>query len=489
MTPTLILSVIGIYFLLLIILSWYTNRNANEQSFYLGNRKSHWLLISFGMIGTSLSGVTFISVPGLVGNIGHINGQFSYLQVVMGYFFGYLVIALVLLPIYYRLNLTSIYGYLEQRFGYWSYKTGSAFFMLSRLIGSSFRLFLTAGVLHHFVFMPMGVPFWVTVAVTIALIFVYTNKGGMKTIIITDTFQTTVMIGALIFTIVYMYNELGFGIPRLVDEVNRQELGQMFFWDDSPRNFWKQFGSGFLIALVMTGLDQDMMQKNLSCKNIKEAQKNIYTLSVSMMLVTSLFVFFGALMYVYAYTKGIEIPAKSDLLYPTLAMQHFPALIGILFLIGLIAAAYSSADGTLTALTTAFVMDFLDFGKKGENVGVRRWVHVGFAALTFILIIVFEMINDDSVLTNIFKAAGFTYGPLLGLFAFGIGTKRPVMDAWVPFISIFSMLFSMLLNAKSKVWFNGYEIGFEILFYNGLVTFVLLWLSSYIRTSEKHVNA
>lgn len=445
-------------------------------------------MISFGMIGTSLSGVTFISVPGLVGNVEHINGQFSYLQVVMGYFFGYLVIALVLLPIYYRLNLTSIYGYLESRFGYWSYKTGSAFFMLSRLVGSSFRLFLTAGVLHQFVFLQMGVPFWVTVAVTIALIFVYTTKGGMRTIIYTDTLQTAVMLSALIFTIYFMYSELGLGMSKLANEVDRMGMGQMFFWDDSPRNFWKQFGSGFLIALVMTGLDQDMMQKNLSCKNLGEAQKNIYTLSVTMLLVTTLFVFFGALMYVYAYSKGIVIPEKSDLLYPTLAMEHFPAFIGVLFLIGLIAAAYSSADGTLTALTTAFVMDFLEFGKKGENTSLRRWVHLGFAALTFALIVVFEMINDDSVLTNIFKAAGFTYGPLLGLFAFGIGTKRPVMDTWVPWISIFSMVFSMILNAKSKIWFNGHVIGFEILFYNGLLTFLLLWLSSYITTSKNSVK-
>jgi Na+/proline symporter len=479
MSPILIGAVIGGYFLMLIAISWFTNRNTDDKSFYLGNRQAPWYLISFGMIGASLSGVTFISVPGVVGNIGHINGQFSYLQVVMGYFVGYIVIARVLLPIYYNLNLVSIYGYLEQRFGYWSYKTGSAFFLLSRLIGSSFRLFLTAGVLHHFIFSPMGVPFWLTVAVTIVLIYIYTFKGGIKTIIYTDTIQTAVMLAALGLTIYMMMSNLDMSVSELFVQLKEKNLSKMFFWDSSPRNFWKQFGSGFLIALVMTGLDQDMMQKNLSCKNLKEAQKNLYTLSFTMIVVTSVFVIFGGLLYLYAWQKGIAIPEKTDLLYPVVALEHFGGAVGILFIIGLIAAAYSSADSTLTALTTAFVVDFLDFEKKGEDKKTRSYVHIGFAFITFLMIIAFDLVNDDSVITNIFKAAGFTYGPLLGLFAFGIASKRQIKDNWVPIICISSMLFSFVLNAQAANWFNGYKIGFEILFYNGLLTFIGLWLSSY----------
>ncbi len=485
MSLGLIASLIGGYFLILILVSLITDRNSDENSFYLGNRKAHWFMISFGMIGASLSGVTFISVPGVVGNIGHINGQFSYLQVVLGYFLGYFVIASVLLPIYYRLNLTSIYGYLESRFGFWSYKTGSAFFLLSRLVGSSIRLFLTAGVLDHFLFKPLGVPFWVTVAATILLIYVYTFKGGIKTIIYTDTLQTLMMLGALGFTIYYLLQGLNFSVQDFFTEMEARNLNQIFFWDDSPRNFWKQFGSGFLIALVMTGLDQDMMQKNLGCKNLHEAKKNIYTLSFMMAIVNTLFVAFGALLYVYSYQKGIAIPAKTDLLYPTLAIEHLGGIVGVLFVLGLIAAAYSSADSTLTSLTTAFVVDFLNFEKKGGSIRTRRWVHIGFAFLTFLLIVIFQLMADDSVITSIFKAAGYTYGPLLGLFAYGILTKKPVWDQAVPFICVASMFISFYINKMAPIWWDGYTIGFEILFYNGLLTFILLFLSTLIQNRKQ----
>ena len=391
LSPSLILTIVAAYFLLLMVISYFTGRNASDSTFFLANRRSAWYLVAFGMVGASLSGVTFISIPGAVG-AGGTNQAFSYMQIVFGYLLGYFVVANVLLPVYYRLNLTTIYSYLEKRLGFYSHKTGSFFFLLSRTIGASFRLYLVAIVLQRFVMDAYGVPFWLTVLTTIILIWIYTYRGGIKTIVITDTLQTFCMLTAVALTIVVIARELGTGISDLPALISQSEYGQMFFfkggWGDT-NYFWKQFISGALITIVMTGLDQDMMQKNLSCRNIREAKKNMYSLAVVLVFVNILFLSLGAMLYIYAAREGISIPDKSDQLYPAIALQHLPASIGILFVLGLIAAAYSSADSALTSLTTSFCIDFLGFEKRDDKRNernkrrVRYMVHVGFLPVAF----------------------------------------------------------------------------------------------------------
>ena len=484
MSPQLIIGLILAYFGLLIFISWITSRKSDVKSFYLGNRQAPWYLVSFGMIGATLSGVTFISVPGMIGNIDHINGQFSYFQVILGYIIGYWVIAGLLLPIYYRMNLTSIYGYLRERFGWRSHKTGAGFFLFSRVIGAAFRLYLVATVMQAFIFDPWDVPFWVTVSITIGFIWVYTFRSGIKTIIYTDTLQTFFMLTAVFLTVRYVLQTLDLdSVSAIKDAMAQYDIKQTFFWDGSERNFFKQFLSGFFLAIVMTGLDQDMMQKNLSCKNIGEAQKNMYTLSVTMFFVNTLFVLFGALLYVYAQSRGIAIPENRDLLYPTLALQHFDLSIGILFILGLIAAAYSSADSALTSLTTSFVVDILEFDRKGERPRLRLFIHIGFSVLLLAVIVVFRYWVDDSVLTSLFRIAGLTYGPLLGLYFFGIFFKGKLSDKLVPIICITSALISFILVKNAEEWFN-MRIGFEILIYNGFLTFVGLWIGSRFHSEQ-----
>lgn len=431
------------------------------------------------MIGTSISGVTFISIPGEVGT-----SQFAYFQVVLGYVVGYTVIRKVLLPLYYRLNLVSIYEYLDSRFGFWAYKSGAFFFLLSRVIGAAFRLFLAAMVLQLAIFDAVGIPFWVTVIVTIFLIWVYTFKGGIKTIVWTDTLQTTFLILALIFTIFFISQELDlslFGLGKLVSE---SEYSTIFVWDwQSPYNFFKQFISGAFIAIVMTGLDQDLMQKNLTCRNLEEAQKNMYWFTILLVFVNLLFLTLGALLYLYAEYKGIEVPARTDELYPMLAVQYFPVALGIAFILGITAAAYASSDSALAALTTSFCVDFLGFKQTDEETKQRTrtriLVHMGFSLLICAVIIVFQIINDQSVVTSVFKAAGYTYGPLLGMFAFGIFSKRKVRDRWIPYVCVLSPILSYILSANSKELLFGYEFGFEILLVNGLFTCIGLWLLSF----------
>lgn len=483
MNPLLVISIIAGYFGLLIFISYLTSRNADNNTFFTGNRQSPWYLVAFGMIGASLSGVTFISVPGEVGS-----SSFSYFQLVLGYLLGYLVIGTVLMPLYYRLNLVSIYTYLEQRFGFWSYKTGAFFFLLSRTIGSSFRLFLVAGVLQIAFFDAIKVPFSVTVFVTIFLIWLYTFKGGIKTIVWTDTLQTLFMLLAVGFSILLIGKELNYSFDDIVDHIQSSRYSQIFYWDwQTGKNFFKQFFAGAFIAIVMTGLDQDMMQKNLTCRNIKDAQKNMFWFSITLVFVNFLFLSLGALLYLYASEKGIEIPARTDNLYPTLALQHFHIVVGILFLLGITAAAYSSADSALTALTTSFCVDILDFKKKPEKrqKKIRMLVHVGFSVLTFVVILLFKALNDDSVIVSVFKAAGYTYGPLLGLYAFGLFTKKPVRDKWVPLVCILAPVLSYLINIYSEQLLWGYRFGFEILILNGFLTFMgLLALSKPGRVEE-----
>jgi SSS family transporter len=478
MNPYLTISILAAYFGVLLLISHFTSRGANNLTFFTANRQSPWFLVAYGMIGASLSGVTFISVPGEVGN-----SFFSYFQVVLGYIVGYVVIGTVLLPLYYRMNSLTIYGYLEERFGYYAYKTGASFFLLSRIVGSSFRLFLVAGVLQIAIFDAWNIPFWVAVLVTMVLIWLYTFRGGIKTIVWTDTLQTTFMLLAVVVSIKLIGDELGLSFSQLSETVQASELSRIFFWDwQDGKNFFKQFTSGAFIAIVMTGLDQDMMQKNLTCRSLKDAQKNMLWFTITLVIVNLFFLVLGVLLYEYAAAKGIAIPERTDNLYPMLALNYFPIAAGILFLLGITAAAYSSADSAMTALTTSFCVDILGM-KQAEALDprqgtIRKRVHIGFMLVIFFVIILFEILNDESVINSIFKAAGYTYGPLLGLFAFGLFSKRIVRDQWIPLVCILSPVISYIINANSVAWLGGYQFGFEILILNGLLTFTGLWLFS-----------
>lgn len=476
MSPLAIVGIILGYFILLVAISYFTSKGADNESFFTGNKNSKWYLVAFGMVGASLSGVTFVSVPGWVQN-----SQFSYMQMVFGYLVGYFIVANVLMPLYYRLNLTSIYTYLEQRFGFWSYKTGAFYFLLSRIIGASFRLFLVASVFQIAVFDSWGVPFWVTVAITILLIWIYTFKGGIKTIVWTDTLQTFFMLSAVGITIVVIGLQLDWSFADMISQVNHSEYSKLFFfenWNDK-QYFFKSFLSGVFITIVMTGLDQDMMQKNLSCKNIKEAKWNMYAMSVVLVVVTFVFLFLGALLFLYANQKGIEIPSRTDELFPMLATGGYLGYtVAVCFILGLIAAAYSSADSALTALTTSFCVDILEVKKKALNqqTQLRQRTHIGMSVVLFLVILLFELINDDSVVDALFKAASYTYGPLLGLYAFGLFTKYNVVDRFVPLICLLSPIFCYILNLNSEAWLGGYQFGYDLLIVNGGLTFLGLFL-------------
>ena len=469
MSPTIIISIIAGYFCVLILISFITSSKSDTtDSFFLANRKSPWFVVAFGMIGTSLSGVTFISIPGMVNK-----AEFSYLQFVFGYLLGYLVIATILMPLYYRLNLVSIYAYLEQRFGYWSYKTGAFFFLLARTIGAALRLYVVAGVLQLAVFDALGVPFYISVLITIALIWVYTFRGGMKTIIWTVTFQSLAMLVCVGVSIVSISDELNLSFQGLIKTVEDSQYSTVWFWDvKDSRYFLKQFFSGAFITIVMTGLDQDMMQKNLSCKNLGEAQKNMFTFSIILLVVNILFLSLGALLYIFAQAKGIALPAKGDDVFPFLALNYFPAFAAVAFILGIVAITYASADSALTALTTSFCVDFLDFRNRPEveRKRLKFYVHIGFSLLLMLVIVIFKLINDESVVTAVFKIAGYTYGPLLGLYFFGLFIKRNLQDKLVLVVCFLAPIITYIFNANSKEWFYGYEFGFEILILNGFIT-------------------
>jgi len=479
MSPFLFVGVVLSYFILLVIIGRITSKGADNQSFFIGNRNSKWYLVAFGMIGTSLSGVTFISVPGWVGT-----SQFAYMQMVLGYLLGYLVVATVLMPLYYRLNLTSIYSYLEERFGFWSYKTGAFYFLLSRTIGAAFRLYLVANVLQLAIFDAWGVSYYVTVAITILLIWIYTNKGGIKTIVWTDALQTLFMLTAVGVTIAVIADRMQLDGSQVANLIEKSDFSKVFFFEDwrASNYFWKQFLSGAFITIVMTGLDQDMMQKNLSCKNIKEAQTNMFSFSIVLVIVNLFFLSLGALLFIYAAEINFAIPDKLDNLFPQLAVEnHLGLSVSIFFLLGLIAAAYSSADSALTALTTSFCVDFLSIEKreKSKQKPIRQSVHVGMSLVLYLVIVIFSFISDDSVISSLFKAAGYTYGPLLGLYAFGLMSNRKVKDRWVPMICIIMPIITYLINAYSQTLLNGYIFGFEIIILNGFLTcFSLLIISN-----------
>ncbi|WP_143962335.1 sodium:solute symporter [Litoribacter populi] len=471
MDSTLVLLVITAYFFLLFLISWFTSRKVTAETFFTGDRQSPWFLVAFGMIGASLSGVTFISVPGEVGNT-----SFHYFQVVLGYTLGYAVIALVLLPLYYRLNLVSIYAYLEQRFGFWSYKTGAFFFILSRTLGSSIRVFLVAGVLQLILFDTWGIPFWVSVLITVGLIWLYTHKGGIKTVVWTDTLQTFFMLSAIGVSIYLVSKDLNIsGLGDLVDRVGTDTRSEIFNWNwKSGTNFFKQFLAGAFITIVMTGLDQDMMQKNLTCRNLGDAQKNMFWFTIILVFVNLMILVLGVLLYLYTETNGIEVPLRSDDLYPFLATQHFTAFAGIIFVLGITAAAYSSADSTLTALTTSFCYDFLEIEKnyeKSKQYAIRKKVHLAFTGVMFLVILLFRWINDQSVINAVFTIAGYTYGPLLGLYAFGLFTRWQVNDKMVPYLAVAAPSVAFIISMNSEAWLAGYKFGFEILILNGLLMF------------------
>jgi len=478
MSPSLILICVGVYTLLLFAITYFTSRNADNKSFFIGNRSSKWYIVAYGMIGASLSGVTFLSVPGDVGK-----GAFSYFQMVLGYLLGYAVISFVLLPLYYRLNLTSIYSYLKERLGVYSYKTGAFFFIVSRVIGASFRLFIVVNVLQIFVFDAWGVSFWVTTGIFILLILAYTFQGGVKTIVWTDSLQTTFMLLSLVLSVVLICRQLEFGVGDMFTAIANSDYSKTIVTDWHMKTFLpKHFFGGMFIAIAMTGLDQEMMQKNISCKNIAEAQKNVMTFSITLVVVNFIFLCLGALLYIYTTTKGISLPVRTtDDLFPTIALQHLGTLSAILFIIGLISAAYPSADGALTALTASFCIDFLGFEENKERsekqkTFLRKTVHIGFSFLLLLVIVVFRAINDEAVIRQLFKVANYTYGPLLGLFFFGILTKRKVNDKLVPLVCLLAPLACYFLDVHSSSWFSGYLFGNELLFVNGLLTFCGLWV-------------
>ncbi|WNH11588.1 sodium:solute symporter [Thalassobellus suaedae] len=480
MTATQILLLIAAYFGVLILISYFTGKEDSNDAFFKANKSAPWYLVAFGMIGASLSGVTFISVPGMIGG-----QQFAYMQGVFGFFVGYLFILFVLLPIYYKLNVTSIYQYLEQRFGKISYKTGAFFFLLSRVTGASFRLFLVALAMQYIVFEDIGIPFWATVVISILLIWIYTNRGGIKTIIWTDTLQTLAMLTSVGVAIYLINEKLDWSYIEFLNSNEFSSRGKIFFFDDpnATTYFWKYFIGGIFIAIAMTGLDQDMMQKNLTCKTSQESKKNMFTMATLLVFVNFFFLSLGALLFIYAEKFGLQIPivdgkTRTDLLFPEIAMnQGLGTGLAITFIIGLIAAAYSSADSALTSLTTSFSVDFLNIEKLPieSQKPLRKKVHIGVSILLIIVVIIFNNL-EGNVVGNLFKFATFTYGPLLGLFAFGILTNYQIKDKYAWVIGLLSIVISFAITSLPESIIGSYKFHWEILPLNGLITFMGLIL-------------
>ncbi|MDF3076504.1 MAG: sodium:solute symporter [Sphingobacteriaceae bacterium] len=498
MSPAILLSFIIGYFLLLIAVSYFTSRKSSDNStFFIANRNSKWYLVAFGMIGTALSGVTFISVPGKVGSPG--GDQFEYFQFVLGNAIGFIVIATVLLPLYYRMNLTSIYGYIEKRLGTWSYKTAASIFLLSRTIGSAFRLYLVVIVLQRFIFDSYNVPFWATVLISLALIWSYTFKGGLKTIIITDTLQTVFLVSSVFLTIYFICTSLGLNIPETFEAIKNSNYSKIFFYENFLTNKFhisKQLIGGMFVTIAMTGLDQDLMQKNLSCKNIGEAQKNMFTFTGVFVVLNLFFLSVGALLYIYASKNGIAIPTdaagnpRTDFLFPEIALNHLATVPAIIFMMGLTAATFATTDSALTALTTSFCVDFLGMSSKekaehSSAVRTRHLIHVAFSILMFLVIILFNSVNNAAVVSAIFTVASYTYGPLLGLYGFGLFMKGlDLRDKLVPFICLISPGVCYFLNANSKSLLGGYVFDNELILVNGLITFVGLLIISKPATGQ-----
>lgn len=500
MSPTVLLSFIIGYFLVLIVISYFTSKKSSDNdTFFIANRSSKWYLVAFGMIGTALSGVTFISVPGEVGNLA--GSQFRYFQFVLGNAVGYFIVAGILLPLYYRMRLISIYEVIERTLGKVSHKTAAAIFLISRVIGSSFRLYLVAIVLQRFIFDEMGVPFWLTIVICLLLIWGYTYKGGLKTIIITDTLQTVFLVTSVFLSIYFICDSLNMNIGEAFDAIKDSSYSKMFFTDNFVSNkfhFSKQFLGGIFVTIGMFGLDQDLMQKNLSCKNIRDAQKNMLSFTVIFVIINLFFLSVGALLYIYATREGIAIPLdavthqqRTDYLFPEIALNHFQGVPAVVFMLGLTAATFATTDSGLTALTTSFCIDFLNFDKKeNENnknmVRTRHYVHVAFSIIILLVILLFNAVNDASVVTAIFKVATFTYGPLIGLFAFSLfAKKRQVLDKATPFICILAPIACLFIDKYSTFLFDGYVFAEELIIVNGLLTFAGLWMMSRKRRADE----
>lgn len=477
MSATLLFSFVIGYFLLLLVVAYFTSRNSNNDSFFIGNRNSNWMLVAFGMIGTSMSGVTFVSVPGAVGR-----ESFAYFQVMIGYLIGYLVIAYVLLPLYYRLNLTSIYNYLSSRLGFKSYKTGASFFILSRTLGATARLYLVVKILQDAILSSFDIPFWLTTLIILAMILLYTYEGGVKTIVWTDTLQTTCMLAGLVICVYYILKTMNISLGEGLEAMGEKGYTKIFFSDPGSKFFFlKQIAAGAFITITMTGMDQEMMQKNISVKTLKDAQKNVITMSLIMTVAVLLFLVLGGLLYLYAGQVGVT--ATGDSLFPEIALHHMPPIISVIFIIALISALFPSADGAITALTSSFCIDILGMQRRKDwtdaaKKKTRQRVHLTFALIFLLFVLVFKWVNNPSMIGVILKVAAYTYGPLLGLFSFGILTKRAVNDNLVPIICVLSPVICFFLDKFQRQLFGSFEIGLELLIINGLLTFIGLWLVS-----------
>ncbi|MBC7629469.1 sodium:solute symporter [Ferruginibacter sp.] len=498
MSPTLLFSFVLAYFALLLGVAWYTSRNSTNETFFIGNRNSNWMLVAFGMIGTSLSGVTFVSVPGKVGI-----AAFSYFQVVIGYIIGYIVVAFVLLPLYYKMNLTSIYNYLLTRFNFYAYKTGALFFIISRTLGATARLYLVINVLQIFILDTMGVPFFVTAFVILLMILLYTFEGGVRTIVFTDTLQTTFMLLGLIVCVFYIMSQLNLSMSGTWQALELNKFTHIFNTDVKSGDFFlKSIIGGAFITIGMTGLDQEMMQKNISVRTLKDSQKNMITLSILQAVVVFIFLVLGGLLYVYAMSKGgsfeqVVVNGKQQLhflldgknvigdnIFPEIAFSYLPPIIGVIFIIGLISALFPSADGALTALTSSLCIDIIGLNRKEEwaekkRKRIRMTVHLIMAVVFLLCVLVFKWIDNKSIIDIILKLAGYTYGPLLGLFSFGILTKRSLPESIaVTIVTLVAPALCYLVDINATKWFGGYQVGIELLIINGLFTFIGLLIIS-----------
>lgn len=484
-TPWIVLATIAFYFVLLFVISWITGRKADNAGFFTGNRKSPWYMVAIAMIGAPISGVTFISVPGAVEA-----GGYSYMQMVLGFFIGYLVVAYVLIPMFYRMNLVSIYGYLENRFGLSSYRTGAWFFFVSKMLGASVRFFVVCVVLQGLVFGPFHIPFEINVILTVALIWLYSFQGGVKSLIWTDSLKTFCLVLSLVCCIAFIASSLGYDFGALTSAVAADKTSQIFFFDDpsSKLYFWKQFLAGVFMVIAMTGLDQDLMQRTMSCKNFRESQKNLFVAGFVQIFIIGLFLVLGTLLYMYAGNHGIT-ETRDEIFGAVVWSEGFPIIIAILFVIGLIAASYSAAGSALTALTTSFTVDILQADKKQDEARLaktRKGVHVVMSVLMIVTIIVFYYLNNDSAINAVYSLASYTYGPILGMFVFGMATKRKVRDSWVPVVCIAAPVISYVLQVNSEKWFNGYTIGFELLIINAALT--VLGLALLIKSKNKQAQ-
>jgi Na+/proline symporter len=487
MSPALLFCILIAYFALLLAVAWATSRNATNDSFFIGNKSSNWMLVAFGMVGTTLSGATFISVPGAVGSDG-----FGYAQILIGYVLGYIAVAFILLPLYYRLGLTSIYHYLDVRLGQRAYQSGAAFFIISRLLGATARLYLVVNILQLIILDSLGVPFWMTTLVILGMILMYTYQGGVKTIVWTDTLQTACMLFGLIACVVFLLNALDLSVAASLAQMEQRGLSKVFTTDANSPGFWlKQVVAGAFIVLTMTGMDQEMMQKTISVKTLRDSQKNLLTLTGILVVVLMLFLFLGGLLYLYAPLAGVA--ATGDKIFPAIVMGHLPAAVQIIFLIALISALFPSADGAITALTSTFCIDLLGVNRRGlaeaDQVRWRQRVHLGFALLFLLLVLGFKMADSPSMIGVILKLAGYTYGPLLGLFAFGMLTTRTLTQRWVPLVAVGGPVLCALLEYNQALLLGDYRLGLELLIINGILVFAGLFAISRPATAGAVVAA